>query len=135
MHGKSNVSDTNHGSAEYQLDASEINQKFLNLTAEVENLKKETDIIREDKHLLQNRVFFLEEELKQKVQILSTIEQFDKNLTYRLNETAKKLENLEVKMRYTSLSLLDIQSMTEKLNGSLVKYIEDKLNITDEKLT
>ncbi|XP_062587013.1 multimerin-2-like [Saccostrea cucullata] len=153
LHGNSNASDTNHGSAERPLDAAEINQMLLNLTAEMGNLKKETGIIRDEKNLLQNRVFFLEAELnklnasktpsseelamylsstKQIVQTLSANEEYDKNLTSRLNEAAKKLENLEVQMRYTSLSLLDIHALTEELNGSLVKHIEDKINVYEQ---
>ncbi|XP_062602632.1 complement C1q-like protein 2 [Saccostrea cucullata] len=72
---------------------------------------------------------------KQIVQTLSANEEYDKNLTSRLNEAAEKLENLEVQMRYTSLSLLDIQSLTEGLNGSFVKHIEEKINGVYEKLT
>lgn len=47
------------------------------------------------------------------------------------NETkrlVKNLDDLKVQVRYTSLSLLDVHSLTEELNGSLIQRLEESVN-------
>lgn len=98
---------------------------------------------------LQNRVFFLEVELNklnvsklpssqefsmyikginQLTQNMATNEASDKNLTERFNAAVKTIDDLKVQVRYASLSLLEVHSMTEELNGSLFQQVEDRIN-------
>lgn len=165
-HGNSlNSSDTIHGFPGHNVDLADMLQMLLNQTAELENqtaeienlkqqsanLKQQTANDRTTIQSLQNRVFFLEEELnKLNVSKLPSIQEFstylssmnqltqnmatneanDKNLTQRLDVAVKSLDDLKVQVRYTSLSLLDIrQSMTEELNGSLIQLVEERLSI------
>lgn len=47
------------------------------------------------------------------------------------NETkrlVKNLDELKVQVRYTSLSLLDMHSLTEELNGSLIQRLEESVS-------
>ncbi|XP_061196005.1 uncharacterized protein LOC133204283 [Saccostrea echinata] len=110
MHGNSN--ETILLSGLHTSDPAEIKQMFLNLTAELENLKRQIDVLGDEKKLLQNRVFFLEVELnklnssktpssnelmaylrstKHIIQTLAANEEYDKNLTLRLNEAENNL--------------------------------------------
>jgi hypothetical protein len=50
------------------------------------------------------------------------------NITHRLNEAVKNMDNLKVKVRYTSLALLDVNSRTEQLNTTLHKIFNDGIN-------
>ncbi|XP_062595695.1 uncharacterized protein LOC134257062 [Saccostrea cucullata] len=203
MQGTSNGSDTIHGPGGHNADVEEIKRMVLNLTTEVDNLKRQSDQERitiqvlnqnlivhsDEKKLLQNRVFFLEAELnklnaskppsneelmaylrrtKQIVQTLAANEELDKNLTLRLNEAEIKnaiydrqnknltqrlneihdvlteneafdknlsqqltdsmniLHDIKVQMRYTSLSLMDVHSKTDKFNTTLTR-IDDQI--------
>ncbi|XP_062588927.1 uncharacterized protein MG328 homolog [Saccostrea cucullata] len=141
IHGNSTGSDTIHGSGGHSVDVAEIKQIVLNLTAEIKNLKRQTEIIPvlkqnltvviEQKKLLQNRVFFLEAELnklnaskppsndefmaylrstKQIVQTLAANEEYDKNLTLRLNEAENNI------------------AITEKHNKNLTKQLDNVVN-------
>lgn len=47
------------------------------------------------------------------------------NETQRL---VKNLDDIKVQVRYTSLSLLDVHSLTEELNGSLVQRLEERVS-------
>ena len=47
------------------------------------------------------------------------------NLTQRLNQ---RLNDLNVQIRYTSLSLLDLHTATEQLNGSLLHQLEERIS-------
>lgn len=124
--------------------------------AEIENFKQQTEKLRQQTEndrssiqSLQNRVFFLEAELnKLNVSNLPTSQEFatylsrmnqltqnmaanevnDRNFTHQLSVALKTLDDLKVQVRYTSLSLLDVQSMTEGLNGSLFKVIEERID-------
>ena len=52
------------------------------------------------------------------------------NLTQRMNQ---RLDDLNVQFRYTSLSLLDLHSATEQLNGSLLHQLEERIsNVHDD---
>ncbi|XP_062595696.1 uncharacterized protein LOC134257063 [Saccostrea cucullata] len=203
MQGTSNGSDTIHGPGGHNADVEEIKRMVLNLTTEVDNLKRQSDqeritiqvlnhnltVLSDEKKLLQNRVFFLEAELnklnaskppfndelmaylsrtEQIVQTLATNEEYDKNLTLRLNEaenknaiydrqnknltqrlneihdaltaneaydknltqqltdSIKNLHDIKVQMRYTSLSLMDIHSKTDKLDTTLTRNLSFK---------
>lgn len=47
----------------------------------------------------------------------------------------KNLDDLKVQVRYTSLSLLDVHSMTEELNGSLVQRLEERISDVHDYIT
>ena len=47
------------------------------------------------------------------------------NITERLNQ---RLNDLNVQIRYTSLSLLDLHTATEQLNGSLLQQLEERIS-------
>ena len=52
------------------------------------------------------------------------------NLTQRMSQ---RLDDLNVQFRYTSLSLLDLHTATEQLNGSLLQQLEERIShIPDE---
>lgn len=54
------------------------------------------------------------------------------------NETQqllKNLDDLKVQVRYTSLSLLDVHSMIEELNGSLIQRLEEKMSDVHDHIT
>ena len=52
------------------------------------------------------------------------------NLTQRMSQ---RLDDLNVQFRYTSLSLLDLQTATEQLNGSLLHQLEERIsNVHDD---
>ncbi|XP_065928376.1 uncharacterized protein [Magallana gigas] len=54
------------------------------------------------------------------------------NETQRL---VRNLDDLKVQVRYTSLSLLDVHSMTEELNGSLVQRLEERISDVHDHIT
>jgi hypothetical protein len=66
------------------------------------------------------------------VQTLTIKEEHDKNLTKQLSYAIKNIENLKVEARYTSLSLLDIHTKTEKLNTTLLKIFNDGISRVSE---
>ena len=52
------------------------------------------------------------------------------NLTQRMSQ---RLDDLNVQFRYTSLSLLDLHTATEQLNGSLLHQLEERIsNVHDD---
>lgn len=55
---------------------------------------------------------------------MTAFKENDKNVTDRLNAVVKHITNLNFQVRYTSLSLLDIQTMAEEINGSIMQQIE-----------
>jgi chromosome segregation ATPase len=138
--GNSNSTSVTFASSGHHISSSEILQILQNQTTELTNLKQQTENDRSSMQMLQNRVFFLEAELrklnasrppssdelsaylsnmKQIVQTLTANDEYDKNITKRLNDVVKSLENVKVQERYTSLSLLDVHSKTEQLNTTL----------------
>lgn len=196
IHGNSvNVTDTIHGYPGHNVEITEMMQMLLNQTAELENLKQKTENDRATIQVLQNRVFYLEVELNrlnvsklpssqefsmylksmnQLTQNLAVNEANDKNLSQRLSDAVKTLDDLKLKdmsttqqllnqsvelkqqsakdrhsiqliqnetqglvrnlddlkvqVRYMSLSLLDVHSMTKELNGSLLQHFEERIN-------
>uniref|UniRef100_K1RPF1 Caprin-2 n=1 Tax=Magallana gigas TaxID=29159 RepID=K1RPF1_MAGGI len=142
-------------------------QLLLNQTAEIENMKQQSTNDRSITQSLQDRVFFLEAELKNisqrfndAVQVLDDLKLKDMSSTQLLlnqsveleqqsakdrysihllqNETqrlVRNLDDLKVQVRYTSLSLLDVHSMTEKLNGSLVQRLEERISDVHDHIT
>lgn len=203
VHGNTgNLTDNIHNFPGHNIDQMDMMQMLLNQTAELENLKQQTENDRSTIQVLQNRVFFLEAELNklnvsklptsqelltylksmnQLTQSLAANEANDKNLSQRLsdavqvlddlklkdmsstqlllnqsveleqqsakdrysihilqNETqrlVRNLDDLKVQVRYTSLSLLDVHSMTEELNGSLVQRLEERISDVHDHIT
>ena len=143
-----NTSTTDQTESSYGciVDRADIMQILHNQTTELEILKQQTENDVSTILLLQNRVFYLETELnklnKSKsnpemstylmsmnnlIQNMATNEENDRNLTQRLNALERHFDDLNVQVRYTSLSLLDIQSLTEELNGSFIQRVEDRI--------
>lgn len=99
----------------------ELKQQSANDRYSIQLLQNKTE------HFLKKTQLLLiqSEELKQHFET-------DKFSIYLLqNETrrlAKNLDDLKVQVRYTSLSLLHVHSMTEKLNGSLIQRLEERIS-------
>lgn len=82
-----------------------VSQIRINQTGEMEDYKQQLDNERSKVYLLQN-------------------------LTQRMNQ---RLNELNVQFRYTSLSLLDLHTATEQLNGSLLQRLEERIiNVHDD---
>lgn len=102
---------------------------------------------------LQNRIFFLEAELKERnasnpissqesstylmsinklIQNVAANEKNDKNLSQRVDALVKHFDDLNIQVRYTTLSLLDVHSLTEDLNSSLSQRLEDRITYISE---
>ena len=124
---------------------------LLNKSNEMENLKGEMENERSTINLLLNQSNELEN-LKQKVekdavkinflhtqnqnliQNMTTNREMDKNITERLNDLDKHLNDLKVQVRYISLSLLDVQAMAEEINGSIIQPFEEKIGTLIESI-
>ena len=77
----------------------------LNQSTEMENYKQQSESEKSKVYLLQN-------------------------LTQRMSQ---RLDDLNVQFRYTSLSLLDLHTATEQLNGSLLHQLEERIsNVHDD---
>ncbi|XP_062609949.1 uncharacterized protein MAL8P1.12-like [Saccostrea cucullata] len=152
MHGNSNSSDVIQAIAGNTVGTTEIKQMVLNLTAEVENLKRQTETFGEEKKLLQNRIFFLEAELnklnmsmspsndelmsylrgtRQLVQTLAANEEYDKNLTLRLNEAEKNMaicirQNKNLTQRFDDL--VDNLLINDNHNKNLTQQLHEVEN-------
>lgn len=61
----------------------------------------------------------------------------NKNLTQQVKVALKALDDLKVEVRYTSLSMLDIHSKRdlERLNGSIMQIIEERINDVHDYIT
>ncbi|XP_056014496.1 complement C1q tumor necrosis factor-related protein 3-like isoform X2 [Ostrea edulis] len=70
--------------------------------------------------------------MKQIVQNMTANEEYDENVTKRLNDAVNNLENLKVEVRYTSLSLLDVHSKTEQINTTLRKVNDGVTGISEQ---
>lgn len=157
-HEQSNLTDTSYGFPGNNFDTAEMMGMFLNQTIELESLKRQTEILKQQTEndrssiqLLQNRVFYLEAELnRQNISKIQSTQEFstylsgmnqltqnlianeanNKNLTQQVNVALKALDDLKVEVRYTSLSMLDIHSKKdlERLNGSIMQIIEERIN-------
>ncbi|XP_062588931.1 uncharacterized protein LOC134250583 [Saccostrea cucullata] len=165
VHGNSNGSDTTHGSSGHNADEAEIKQMVLNLTTEMEYLRRQTNVLGEEKRLLQNKVFSLEAELnklnaskppsnevlmaylrstKQIVQTLAANEEYDKNLTQQLNEAKNDIAICEKQNKNLTKRLDEVvnnlvinekqaKNLTQRLNeveNILVKYDNQGKNVT-----
>lgn len=106
----------------------ELKQQSANDRYSIQLLQNKTE------HFLKKTQLLLiqSEELKQHFET-------DKFSIYLLqNETrrlAKNLDDLKVQVRYTSLSLLDVHSMTDELNGSLVQRLEERISDVHDHIT
>ena len=111
---------------------------LLNRTTELENLKKQAENDRSTINLLLNKSRELEQKVQKDriniyslltqnqnlIQNITTNEEKDRKVTERLNDVVKHMTDLNVQVRYTSLSLQDIQTKAEELNGSMMQQIE-----------
>lgn len=146
-HEQSNLTDASYGFPGNNFDTVEMMGLLLNQTVELDSLKRQTEILKQQTEndrssiqLLQNRVFYLEAELNRqnisKIQstlefstYLSSMNQLtqtmiandanNKNLTQKVDVALKALDDPKVEVRYTSLSMLDIHSKKdlERLNA------------------
>jgi chromosome segregation ATPase len=73
--------------------------------------------------------------IKQIKQTLAANDEYDKNITKRLNVVVNSLENLKVEVRYTSSLLLDVHSKTKQLNTTLLKVVNDGRSVASEQIT
>lgn len=129
IHGNSvNVTDTIHGYPGHIVEITEMMQMLLNQTAELENLKQKAKNYGATIQVLQNRVFYLEEELNrlnvskrpscqefsmylrsmnQLTQNLAVNEANDKNLSQRLSDAVKALNDFKLKDMSTTQHILN----------------------------
>nr|XP_022293693.1 uncharacterized protein LOC111104177 [Crassostrea virginica] len=154
--GNSNSSDPIHGFSGHNVDTTDIIQMLLNQTFELENFKLQVETFKQQAEhdrttiqLLQNRVFFLETELSKLnasqplstqefstylmsmnklIQNVATNGEINRNLTQRVDSLVKHFDDLNVQVRYTSLSLLDVHSLTEQLNVSIIQLLEERIS-------
>ena len=108
---------------------------LLNKSQELDNLKRETENDRSTIKRLLNQSNELEQKVEKNtininllltqnqnlIQNMTAFEENDKNVTDRLNAVVKHMTDLNVQVRYTSLSLLNIQAMAEEINGSMMQ--------------
>nr|XP_022292090.1 uncharacterized protein LOC111103254 [Crassostrea virginica] len=124
-----------------------------NLKRQVENDKSTLETFKQqaenDRITMQNRMFLLEAELtklnaskpptnqefstylmsmNKLIQNFATNEENDRNLTQRVDSLVKHFDDLNVQVRYTSLSLLDVHSLTEQLNVSIIQLLEERIS-------
>ncbi|XP_062588928.1 uncharacterized protein LOC134250580 [Saccostrea cucullata] len=59
--------------------------------------------------------------------VLTANKEYDKNLTLQLTDSLNNLRDIKVQMRYTSLSLMDVHSKTDKLNTTLTTHFDDQI--------
>lgn len=111
---------------------------LLNKSQELDNLKRETENDRSTIKRLLNQSNELEQKVQKDtvninslltqnqnlIQNMTTNEENDKKVTDRLNDVVKHMTDLNVQVRFTSLSLLDIQTKAEEINGSMMQQIE-----------
>lgn len=161
----SNLTDASYGFPGNNFDTAEMMGLLLNQTVELESLKRQTEILKQQTEndrssiqLLQNRVFYLEAELnKQNISKIQSTQEFstylssmnqltqtmianeanNKNLTQKVDVALKALDDLKVEVRYTSLSMLDIHSKKdlERLNGSIMQIIEERISDVQDYIT
>ena len=62
------------------------------------------------------------------IQNVATNEENDRNLTQRVDSLVKHFDDLNVQVRYTSLSLLDVHSSTEQINSSIIQLLEERIS-------
>ena len=121
-------------------------EKDKSTIKELETFKQQAE---NDRITMQNRVFLLEAELtklnaskppsnqefstylmsmNKLIQNVATNEENDRNLTQRVDSLVKHFDDLNVQVRYTSLSLLDVHSLTEQLNVSIIQLLEERIS-------
>ena len=115
-----------------------LKKQVKNKSQELDNLKRETENDRSTIKRLLNQSIELEQKVEtytininslptqnqNLIQNMTTNEENDKKVTDRLNDVVKHMTDLNVQVRYKSLSLLDIQTMAEEINGSMMQQIE-----------
>lgn len=145
-HGNTSAHNQTHGSSGCIVDTTDISQTVCTHANKLESLKRKKENGRSTIQLLQKRVVFLEAELtkvnasnssretstyqmnmEKLIQNVATNEENDRNLTQWLDALVKHFRALSVQIRYTSLSLLDVHSLTKKLNGSMIQFLEKKI--------
>lgn len=114
-------------------------QQLLNQSVE---LKQQSAKDRYSIHLLQNETQRLARTTQLLLNQSGELKQHTETDKYSIhllqNETqrlVKNLDDLKVQVRYTSLSLLDVHSMTEELNGSLVQRLEERISDVNDHIT
>lgn len=113
-----------------EIDRSTI-QFLLNQSKELENLKQQSEKDRSMIQLLLNQSMELEN-LKQLSEKDRTSTQLLQNVTERL---VGKLNDIQVQIRYMSMSLLDIHSVMEKMNESIIRLLEDEIKDVRGRIT
>ena len=125
-----------NSSTGHNTEMKEVMQILQNQTTELENLKRQAENDRTTIKLLLNQSHELEN-LKQKseydtfqikllqelIKNMTANVRNDNNVTERFNSVDKHLNDLNVQFRYTSLSLLDIQTMAEEMNGTMLRML------------
>ena len=121
-------------------------QMHVNQSTEIVGIKQQLKSERSKVSLLQNftqqtdekfndlRTDLLQTRLNQTNEMVDYKQQLEnekskvyvlQNLTQRLNQ---RLNDLNVQIRYTSLSLLDLHTATEQLNGSFLQQLEERIS-------
>ena len=120
------------------MELENLKKQVKNKSQELDNLKRETENDRSTIKRLLNQSIELEQKVEKYtininslltqnqnlIQNMTTNEENDKKVTDRLNDVVKHMTDLNVQVRYTSLSLLDIQTKAEEINGSTMQQIE-----------
>lgn len=99
----------------------ELNEQSANDRYSIQLLQNETQHLFKTTQPLLN----LSGELKQHSETDKSSIHFLQNETQRL---LRILDDIKVQVRYTSLSLLDVHSMTEELNGSIIQRLEEGIS-------
>lgn len=71
-------------------------------------------------------------DIKQQLEREKSKEYILQNLTQRMHQ---RLDDLNLQVRYTTLSLLDLHSTTEQLNGSLLQQLEERISDVHDLIT
>ena len=137
---------TQHTDNNFNDFKTDILQMHVNQSTEMVGIKQQLESERSRVTLLQNvtqqtdekvndlRTDLLQRRLNQTNEMVDFKQQLEnekskvyvlQNLTQRLNQ---RLNDLNVQIRYTSLSLLDLHTATEQLNGSLLQQLEERIS-------
>ena len=124
----------------------ELQHALLNQSTELNDYKQKSENDRSEIYLIQNFTQIIDKKLNDfrtnvsQIRINQTDEMEDykkqldnerskvyllQNLTQRMNQ---RLDDLNIQFRYTSLSLLDLHTATEQLNGSLLQQLEERIS-------
>ena len=133
---------TNHLNSAVKQSA-ELQHALLNQSTELEHYKQQSESDRFKVYSIQNftqktdekvndlKTDMIQTRLNQTNELVDIKQQLERekseeymlqNLTQRMNQ---RLDDLNLQVRYTSLSLLDLHSTTEQLNGSRISDVHD----------